>query len=212
MDMDEAIKAIRAELERIGSSCIVKSRLGLICIGDHEDHMDVRLEHIDVVLRELRRAKKGGGDDAAWYALAGVPDASDDDDDDDWDGGDEADTATIATITHGTGLVTLHCPGCGTAIMTDDEGLLDRPKCSHLRFIYDWAGEAHYFGPKKQQSSLRACLEELEEDDLSIEDLVESVAAELPPSALVILSMPQEGADASPMFAAFDLAAACGAG
>jgi len=120
-------------------------------------------------------------------------------------------SASIATIRYGTGLHTLHCPGCGTAIMSDGEGLHeDLGTCPHIRFIHDWAGEPNYFGDETIRNAMTRCIEEAADRDESFDTTVQAIASQLPASALVLVSEPAQGADAYAIFVAFDLAAACG--
>jgi len=84
MNLQTAVEAVNKELTRAGFTGVAKPRLGLICIGDREDSMDIRLANLPKLLKELKKCKKGAGDDRVWFALAGVPaDYEEEDEDED---------------------------------------------------------------------------------------------------------------------------------
>ena len=94
------------------------------------------------------------------------------------------------------GFPNLHCPACGSAVYTEEEGTAEQT-CEHVRFFIDWSGELSLAEPDsfagEDQARQQRIIELVESTD-SWDDFLEKVAAALPESVLILeLSDPERG-------------------
>lgn len=73
-------RTIERDLARIGTEAVKARPDGPdhVYIGDKEDGVRVPYSHVYLVFEELKSCKSESGDDAAWFALAGVVKALED--------------------------------------------------------------------------------------------------------------------------------------
>jgi hypothetical protein len=115
--------------------------------------------------------------------------------------------AAVCRIVVENGVQNLSCPICASPVFTEDEGVQEQA-CAHVLFLVDWVGELCTFARPQGDvfgERLNALYEISETDD----DALVALAAELPPSALLMtIEQPAHGGghDGSSCSVAFDFA------